>query len=86
MPPRHHFPAPTAAEVEELDARCQAAFADEGMDEIEAHFAYGDYEIDEAYANGFKDALQSFILALRDSKTLDEALTTTLEAYGNNVT
>lgn len=75
---------PSPAEVEALNNRAQSMFDDDVGDITEDAMAYGDYEIDKARAEGFRDGLQSFILALRDSDTLDDALTTAMDAYENN--
>jgi hypothetical protein len=73
---------PDANEVIELGVRIAAELPCEYS--VEAHFANEDADGELKYEQGFRDGLESFILALRDSDTLNDALTTTLEAYANN--
>lgn len=57
-----------------------------GEDDVDVFMSSEVYAEEKAYATGFKDALQSLVLALRDSKTLTDALVTAAEAFANNKT
>lgn len=79
------FPQPSVQSSAKMVVHVQREF-EEDEDDIEEQMNSDTYVQDRAYARGFRDGLQSFILAMRDSATLEDALTTTLEAYGNNAT